>query len=69
MSVGSKIYGAYMRQDRTAKRGRKKSPANIKRGNAGICPFTLEAVKDCVVLKKTHRTVCLFSLEGCMSHR
>jgi hypothetical protein len=69
MGAGSKIYGAYMRQSSTAMHSRRKNASARRRGDAGICPFTLEAIKDCVVRKKTSRASCRFTLEDCLAPR
>lgn len=69
MSSGSKIYGAYMRENQADMRARKKSARKRIRGAAGICPFTLEAIKDCVVRKRSPRTACRYSLEDCLAPR
>jgi hypothetical protein len=69
MSVGSRIYESYVRKERTATRPRKKNAIMRGLGDDGICPFTLEAIKDCKVRKRTPRTVCLFTLEDCLGSR
>jgi len=66
MSIGAKIYGVYMRQSGAAES--KRTAKRRGRGTA-ICPFTLEAVKDCARRKRAHHTACSFSLEDCLAAR
>lgn len=69
MSTGSRVYGTYMRENQKASRSRKRNARRHGRATSGICPFTLEAVSDCVVRKRSPRIACRYSLEDCLSPR
>ncbi len=62
------IYGAYMRRNSEAERARRRAKKKVGAAPA-VCPFTLEAVKDCLTRKHRRRGACRFSLEDCLSSR
>jgi len=69
MSVASRVYSTDAHKHRNTAAGRDRHRCVRRRSPAGICPFTLEAIKDCAVRKRSPRTPCLFSLEHCLGNR
>ncbi len=62
----SMSYGIYERRSGVAETRRTtKKRARI----TAICPFTLEAVKDCINRKKARHAACRYSLEDCLASR
>ena len=37
--------------------------------SSAICPFTLEATRDCAVRRRSSRSACHYSLEACIASR
>ena len=64
MRIGTKNYGSYMGQGRSNLRSRKITECRYAYLMAVICPYTLEAVKDCASRRAPHAR-CRYSLEGC----
>lgn len=63
------IYKTSARRNPAALHTRKSRAGKSGRSPRGICPFTLEAIRDCAVRKRSPRTACLFSLEDCLGPR
>ena len=64
MGTGAKDFGSYASLGRTNLRSRKISESRRAQRAAVICPFTLEAIKDCAG-HKAPNSRCRYSLEGC----
>jgi hypothetical protein len=69
MGTGTKTYGSYMSPGRTNLRSRKITESRLAQRQIVICPFTLEAIKDCATRQKAPLSRCRFSLEGCQARR
>ncbi len=65
-TMGSNIYEASIIRERAAVRLRKNGKSRrARRTRTVICPFTLEAVRDCEMRLRAPRSLCRFTLDVC----